>query len=614
MARISLSRWLIAVIVAYLAMDAGALADAPLVYATIEPAQISLGESAMYTLTNLGDSTDSISLPAVAGLKFEIVGRRRQIEFINGNTVPSSQVIVRVTPQVAGIFTIPGVTPKSQPVVLQVNTGTSAAGSPRAGSPRAGSGPVPYRAPILSGATMPKGIHLTEDGSAFVRLNVPKREVYVGESIPVEIQLGMRSGFVASVNGLPRLTGDDFTLNNLSHSPDRTEEILGGEPFVLLTWRSVLSVVKPGNFSLSAETPVTVKIRTRPRRESILDDQFGDPFLQNIFGATVPKDVNVTSPATELKVLALPAQGRPADFHGAIGVFSIESDISPATADAGDPLTLRMRVIGSGNFDRVDSTMLDHVDQWKTYPPKSSFNSSESTGHKGEKTFEQPLIALRPGVQTLPALTFSYFDPNTRRYETARSAPLSVKISPSLADTASPTSGNVARSASDKYGDSLRPDHAISGSIARSLMPLYLQRQFLGVPSLIAIAVAAGWLAMRRRNAPKRKSIRSERAALRAAKRVHADMSAAARDGDVALFFDVARAAMQEVLAARWQMAPEGVTTAEVLDRMRPEDGDIRELFALADESRYSGHKLGSADFARWMRVVQHRLVAKRAA
>jgi hypothetical protein len=61
-------------------------------------------------------------------------------------------------------------------------------------------------------------------------------------------------------------------------------------------------------------------------------------------------------------------------------------------------------------------------------------------------------------------------------------------------------------------------------------------------------------------------------------------------------------------------MAPEGVTTAEVLDRMRPEDGDIRELFALADESRYSGHKLGSADFARWMRVVQHRLVAKRAA
>jgi len=45
-------------------------------------------------------------------------------------------------------------------------------------------------------------------------------------------------------------------------------------------------------------------------------------------------------------------------------------------ADVGDPLTLRLRVIGSGNFDRVDSTMLDHVEQWKTYPPRSTFNTN----------------------------------------------------------------------------------------------------------------------------------------------------------------------------------------------------------------------------------------------
>ena len=34
---------------------AAAFADDPLVYATIEPAQIHLGESAEYTITNLGD-------------------------------------------------------------------------------------------------------------------------------------------------------------------------------------------------------------------------------------------------------------------------------------------------------------------------------------------------------------------------------------------------------------------------------------------------------------------------------------------------------------------------------------------------------------------------------
>jgi hypothetical protein len=608
MAKIILNGWLIAVIAVYFAMDTLALADAPLVYATIEPAQITLGESAVYTLTNLGDSTDNVALPAVSGLRFEIVGRRRQVEFINGITVPSSAIIIRVTPQVAGIFTIPGVTPKSQPLVLQVNATPNTASSPRAGS-----GVAPYRAPILSGATMPKGIHLTEDGSAFMRLEVPKREFFVGEIVPVEIQLGMRSGFVLRLDGLPSFTGDDFTLN-LTKSPDHSEESLDGQQFLLWTWHSAITVVKPGSFSFSAQMPITVRIRTRSRRDSTLDDQFGDPFLQNFFGATVPKDINVVSPPTELKVVALPTQGRPPDFRGAIGTFSIESDISPATADAGDPLTLRMRVTGSGNFDRVDSPMLEHVDQWKTYPPKSSFNSSDPIGHKGEKTFEQPLIALHPGVQSLPALTFSYFDPNTRRYETARSAALSVKISPSLADATAFPGGKAASSVADPYGGALRPDHAIGQSIVRSLTPLYFQKRFLAVPSLLALVFAGGWIAARLRRAPNRKSLWSDRAAARAAKRVLADMEVAARKGDVASFFELALSAIREVLAAKWQLAPGQVTTAEVLNRAGEEGEELPQLFALADESKYSGHKLGRTDFARWMRVVREQLSARRAA
>jgi hypothetical protein len=609
MARNIRNGWLITVIAAFIAMSARVLADDPLVYATIQPAQITLGESARYTITNLGNGTDAISMPVVSGLQFEVIARSRQFEIFNGTMLPSTVIVMRVTPQIAGIFTIPAATPKSQPLVLQVSA------PPSVNLSVPGIGVAPYRAPILSGGSMPKGIHLTEDGSAFVRLNIPKREVYVGESVPVEIQLGMRSGFVTSVNGLPKLTGDEFTLNNLSHSPERGEEVLDGQPFVLLTWRSVLAVVKPGTFSLSAEAPITVKIRTRPRRESMLDDQFGDPFFQNLFGVTVPKDINAASPSSELKVLALPHEGRPPDFHGAIGTFTIESDISPAAAMAGDPLTLRMRVAGSGNFDRVDTTMLDHVDQWKTYPPKSSFNSTDPTGHRGEKTFEQPLIALKPGVQTLPALSFSYFDPNTRRYETARSAPLNVRISPSLADStlAAPQSpGSSGSAATDTTNNGLRPDHAPATSFADTLAPAYLQPRFLEFSSLLALAFAGGWLAARQRK-DERPSSRNRRAA-KTAKRVLADMEAAARARKVALFFNVARLALQEVLAAEWRIAPDQVTSTEVRDRADVKDEDIRLLFALADESNYSGQKLGATDYARWMRMVRQRLLGEKAA
>ena len=584
-----------------------AFADDPLVYATIQPAQILLGESAQFTITNLGDGTNPITMPVVAGLKFEIIGRTREVQLINGTTLPSSSIVMRVTPQMAGIFTIPAVTPRAQPLVLQVNA--AAAGTSRSAQARPA---APLPPPILSGASIPKGVRLTDDGSAYVRLSVPKREVYVGESVPVEIEVGMRSGFVASLNGLPKLTDDNFALNNLSRQPERTEKLINGEPFVLLTWRSTLAVVKPGAFSLSAEAPLTVKIRTRPKQESSLDDRFGDPFWQNLFGATIPKDIDVKSPAQELTVRELPAEGRPADFHGAIGTFTIASDVSPTKADVGDPLALRMRVTGSGNFDRVDSTMLDHLDQWKTYPPKSSFNTSDPIALGGMKTFEQPVIASKPGVQELPGLTFSYFDPNTRHYETARSAPLSVSISPSLADSrAAPQALGTAALADNKFAAGLRPDH-VETPARSSLIPLYLQPKFLAVPSIVILAFAAGWVSARRRRGAGGRQSATDRIASRAANRSLAQMQAAARAGDVALFFDSARRALQSMFAARWQLAPEEITAAELEDRLGAQS-DIRELFELADEAKYSGRKFTATDFARWLRIVRRQLMSDKA-
>jgi len=598
-------RRLMGIVSLVIVLAARAVADDPLVYATIQPAQITLGESARFTITNLGDGAPPITMPVVSGLQFEIIGRTRQIEIINGTTLPSTSIVVRVTPQMAGIFSIPGVTPKSQPLVLQVNALPGSAGAPRLSGSQA-----PRPPPILSGASIPKGVHLSEDGSAYVKLSAPRREVYVGESIPVEIELGMRSGFVTSLNGLPKLAGDDFTLNYLSHQPERSEKMIDGQAFVLLTWRSVLSVVKPGSFPLSAEVPLTVKIRTRPRRESALDDQFGDPFWQNFFGASVPKDINVQSPAQELKVLALPAEGRPADFHGAIGSFAIESDVTPAKADVGDPLTLTMRVVGSGNFDRVDSTMLDHLEHWKTYPPKSTFNTNDPLKHKGEKVFEQPLIASQPGAQTVPPLSFSYFDPSTKRYETAHSAPLRVTISPSLADstlTAPQVAASGASAAANKAAEGLKPDHGAAEALVSSLIPPYLQPRFLAIPSLLAMVIAGSWMAVRRRGNPTGRVSARNRFVAKRNQRALTQMEAAARAGNAAVFFNAARDALQQTLAVRWEVGPEEVTAAEVRARLS-DDPEIEQLFALADEAKYSDHDLRTADFARWMNAVRQRL------
>ncbi|HUE12418.1 MAG TPA: BatD family protein [Steroidobacteraceae bacterium] len=600
--------WLIAG-TACLGVTAPALAAPPPVQETIEPAQITLGESARLTVTSLGTGMEPVTLPTVPGLELRVVGQSQRIEIINGTTLATTSVVVRVTPQTAGIFTIPGITPKSQPVVLRVNpdSGTGNSSAPgNSGSPGA--------PPAVTGGSMAGGIRMAAEGAAFLRFIVPEREVYVGESVPVEIELGLRDGFARPVD-VPVLTGDDFTFNNLSRKPEQIQKIIDGKTYTVLTWHSVLAAVKPGTFSLVVESPVTVRIRTQSPRESMLEDLLGDPFAQNIFGATVTKNIKVASPPSELKVLALPTEGRPPDFSGAVGTFKIESDISAATVAAGDPLTLKMRVTGSGNFDRVDSAMLEHLDQWKTYPPKSSFKPSDAIGYRGEKTFEQPLIASKPGVQTVPGLAFSYFDPTARRYDTARSSPLQVTVSPSLADsalTAPAVAAGAAAAPENQSHSGLRPDHLAAGAVADSLVPLYLRPSFLVISSALGLLFVGGWLAVRPRE-PNEESARRDRGTPKAAKRVLAQLEMAARSGDAALFFHAARAAVQQTLSARWRVPADEITTADVDTRLGGDAEDIRRLFALADEAKYSADKLNVTDFARWMQIVRRQLMGEQA-
>jgi hypothetical protein len=580
-------------------------ATAPSVNASIEPNQISVGDSARLTILMSGRGTLSVTLPVVPGLEFRVVGQSRQIQIINGITLESTSTIVRVTPQEPGVFTIPGLTPNSPPLVLRVSPSGSR-------PPVPGIGAAPGAAPLIPGGAGASGLHMTPDGSAFVHLEMPKHEIYVGESVPVEIQVGMRDGFVESLNGLPKLNSNDFTLNNLSRQPERGPRTIDGKIFTVYTWRSLLAAVKPGTFALSFETPLTVRIRTRPARESMLDDLLGDPFLQNIFGTTVQKNITAASPAAEITVLPLPTQGRPPDFGGAVGAFKISTDVSSARNTQGDPLTLRLHVSGDGNFDRVETSMLGGDAQWKTYEPKATFKSTDPTSFRGEKIFEQPIIATQSGSRTIPPLAFSYFDPTTRRYETAHSSPLSVTVSPAPSSPESEPPPTVAGTAAADH-NGLRPDHAVTEARAASLVPPYFRPLFAGGVSVLALFFGGGWAALRRRER-NANDIQRERQRLRLQliQELLEAMASSSSAADTAMFFRSARSALQQGLSARWDLAPELITLEDIDARLQGADRDeVRQIFLLADEANYSGADLKAADFAHWTQVVRRHLAAE---
>jgi hypothetical protein len=604
---------LLAAMAGLIVLATAASAGAAAVTEEVEPAEVALGQTAQLTITVSGDTQTALAPPVIPGLEFVAVGQSSQMESINGQTSTTRSVIYQVTPQRAGIYTIPPVAQGSQPQVLRVLP--ASAGSGAALPYNAGASALPPAAVsgLAAGAT-----RLTPDGSALVRLRLPKHQLYVGESIPVDIQVGMREGLVASLNGLPTLNGDSFTLNKLSTQPDRTDEIIGGRPFTVLTWHSLLAAVKPGTLSLRIETPLTVRMETRTAApadalgDSDLNDLFNDPFFQNFFGGTAEKDITVASTPAQFNVLALPSQNRPEGFSGAVGTFKISSELSTTTAIAGDPLTLRLQVTGAGNFDRVNSTMLGSVDHWKTYASSSSFTAADNAGYHGRKIFEQPLIAVQPGNQTLPGMAFSYFDPDTGRYETVRTAPLSVTVSPAGAAGPVPIApaaivGAASAAVSGPTTGALRPDHIETGESSTSLVPPFFQPRYLSIPGVLTVAFTGAWLWMRRREQVSNGDDVQQVERMRTATFL-AQMDRAAATGDAMGFFNSARTAVQRNLAARWQVSPESITPEIMDSRLGTDRTDIRRLFDLADEAAYSGTIFEPIDSKKWRQVVLHQV------
>src|SRR5208282_4538414 len=99
----------------------------------------------------------------------------------------------------------------------------------------------------------------------------------------------------------PTLKGSDFTFNNLSKQPERREEAIAGNTFVVLTWHSAVGAVKPGNFSLSTEAPLTVKISTLSAADTAVASRLSWPLLQNLYSSIAARDITIGSSPSKLE-------------------------------------------------------------------------------------------------------------------------------------------------------------------------------------------------------------------------------------------------------------------------------------------------------------------------
>ena len=211
---------------------------------------------------------------------------------------------------------------------------------------------------------------------------------------------------------------------------DPREVTLDGRRCVVERVRIALFPTGPGEHTVGeAYLRTTVPDSRRSSRRGALDPFGGDPF--GFFGGG--REVLLKTDPVTVKVRALPEEGKPKDFCGAVGQFALSARVDKTAAKAGEAITLTVRLAGTGNVKVVAAPDLTELDGFKVYDSKSNESSRAVDGKiQGQKTWEFVIVPTAGGNVTLPPVHLSVFDPDTGKYVALATAaiPLNVEATP----------------------------------------------------------------------------------------------------------------------------------------------------------------------------------------
>jgi len=523
------------------------------VTAQLDRATAMAGETINLAISVEGGNPQSAeSFPPVNGLAIQYRGTSQSITSINGHTTIQHTLNYNVTAPQPGQFTIPA-------IKVYVD-GTA----------------YPTRPLKL---TVTKADLAVQNRYAFLRLNVPKTNIYVGEIIPIELQL-----YVVDAENLqsPQLKSDGFVIHKqLEHT--RSQAQLGNILYSVLSFRMTISAAKAGKLSLGpAEMSLVLRLRGQPDP----NDFFG-------FNRYQRRAVNIQSPTTELNVLPLPSPA-PEGFTGAIGTFHWEVAASPTNLNSGDPITLRTVITGRGNFDNLKLPELDWP-EFRAYQPTSTTSIADPLGIEGSKTFEQVVIPQNATVSEIPPLAFSYFDPAKESFVTLKHAatPLQVKAGPG-----SPTP-LVASATTDTGDASPRADivhiKTEPGTLVALSPPLVEQPWFIALQS-IPVAGVIGLILWRKNQdqLARNPKLRRKREVQQHVLHGLGELRHYATHHDAEQFYALLFRLMQEQIGERLDLPASAITEA-VLDERLPRRGaspelirQLHELFQVSNQARYA--------------------------
>ncbi len=245
---------------------------------------------------------------------------------------------------------------------------------------------------------------------------------------------------------VPVFKSEDFYIEDLSE-PAATQAaqqvaihgvpvtITGGRQLIkgmeaqIISFSKVLIPRRAGSIRLDPVTVATNMAAGRVRTGDVFN-----PFQ------TQYKRVSVQSDPVELEILPLPEAGKPPQFYGLVGQYTISASAAPTKVSVGDPITLTVRIGGNPYLKPVQWPQLEQIaelaDNFRIPTEKAS-----PVVEDGAKVFTQTIRANNDRVVQIPAIPLVYFDPQKGQYVVARTDPIKVEVAPTKVLTSADVQG-----------------------------------------------------------------------------------------------------------------------------------------------------------------------------
>jgi hypothetical protein len=295
-------------------------------------------------------------------------------------------------------------------------------------------------------------------GSMFLNATLSSKEVYVEEQALYILKLYRKRRVSDLSLSLPE--AENLSFKQLG-KPVEYRSLYNGESYQVLEVRYALIASKEGVYGIRSSRMNLTVFESEKRSPGSL---FDDPF----FSMSTRRPMSLDSEPLELKVVSLPAKGRPADFSGLVGSFEISSILEPSRINVGESATLTVRLTGRGNIKRIPDLKIPQLEETKVYADQPVLEEkSDSRGLAGTKTMKWALVPEREGTRRIPSLSVTFFDTGRRTYRSIKTRPLSLKVLPGRTEQIQASAGP------QKEGVTEGPEKKAVKEIGHDILPVH---------------------------------------------------------------------------------------------------------------------------------------------